>query len=100
MAPSVPVAHDPALSHIVANANNQQAPQGPTGIPQGLLGTDMSQISQLDSNQIMTLLRSLPTVFNKVLSTNLPLPLYSLHLLYQLSPFHHHTSRPRKPLDR
>lgn len=57
----------------------------------------MSQISQLDSNQIMTLLRSLPTVFNKVLSTDLPLHLH-LHLLYHPSPCHHYTSRPRNPL--
>ncbi|KAF9468268.1 hypothetical protein BDZ94DRAFT_1209236 [Collybia nuda] len=66
MAPTVPAVHDPALSHIVANANNQQPPQGAPGIGQNILGTDISQINSLDPNQIMNLLRSLPGVFNKL----------------------------------
>ncbi|RDB23398.1 Transcriptional regulator CBF1 [Hypsizygus marmoreus] len=67
MAPAAPVNHDPALSHNAANAPTQQAPQLPPGIAQALLASDLgsSQFPNLDGNQIISLLRSLPG-FNKV----------------------------------
>lgn len=66
MAPAA-VNHD----HTAANAAPQQASQPPAGIQQSMLPSDMSnvQLGALDPNQIMTLLRSLPNVFNKVNSS-------------------------------
>ncbi|GLB44167.1 putative helix loop helix domain containing protein [Lyophyllum shimeji] len=68
MAPTVPVNHDPALSHTPANAVPQQAPQQPQGMTQPLLPADIAnlQVNTLDPQQIMNLLRSLPNVFNKL----------------------------------
>lgn len=94
MAPSTPANHDPSLSHNAANAASQQASQPAAGISQPLVSSEMPnvQLAGLDPNQIMTLLRSLPNVFNKV----------NLSPTHSLSPPHLFTSNaltlPNTPL--
>jgi len=62
MAPTAPANHDPALSHAAPAAPSSQPSQA---LPQNITPGDIPGL-QLDQNQIMNLLRSLPGVFTKV----------------------------------
>lgn len=58
--------HDPALSHPSPNGPNSSAAAGSAGNGSGAAGEPPIQLGALDTNQIMSLLRHLPGVFNKV----------------------------------
>jgi bHLH factor len=62
MAPTTPANHDPALCHPAPAAPASQASQA---LPQNITPGDLPAL-QLDQQQIMNLLRSLPDVFTKV----------------------------------
>ncbi|KAF8797556.1 hypothetical protein BYT27DRAFT_7125264 [Phlegmacium glaucopus] len=62
MAPTTPANHDPALCHAAPATSASQSSQA---LPQNITPADIPAL-QLDQNQIMNLLRSLPGVFTKV----------------------------------